>query len=248
MYSMQAGGKRFRPALLYEASIACGLEIQKADTLAVAMECLHTYSLIHDDLPAMDNDDFRRGKLSNHKKFNEATAILAGDALQSLAFEILLSLPNSGFIGRYFARTTGCGGMISGQYLDMFHATQVNISEKISRLKTGKLIQACIVLPYLYTGQPKSLLMPAARWALRMGKLFQLTDDILDVTGVSSQLGKTAGKDKAQKKQNLINMSGLETAQKKAGELAKFLQVESHIFKNTTFFKDLPHYLLNRLH
>jgi farnesyl diphosphate synthase len=243
LYALSGQNKRFRPVLSLEASRLAGVNDSNALRVAAAFECLHTYSLVHDDLPAMDNDDLRRGQLSCHKKYGEATAILVGDLLQALSFEFLAMADLSAVGIKYFARAVGCQGMVSGQFLDMdSHDTQ---TLRLHRLKTGKLIEATVVLPFL--SADKKIRMPVLRWARALGLLFQITDDLLDATENSATLGKTAGKDAAQHKKTIIAVIGLGAAQKLAKALSSRLKTNAaRIFPNSELFTDLPGFLTQR--
>lgn len=242
-YTLSGKNKRFRPVLALEAARLAGLNDTRALRIASALECLHTYSLVHDDLPAMDDDDFRRGQLSCHKKYGEATAILVGDLLQSLSFEFLAmaDVPPAGV--SYFARAIGAQGMVSGQFIDMDSSEASTL--RMHRLKTGKLIEAALVLPF-FTAEEK-IRLPVVRWARCLGLLFQITDDLLDATGDSAALGKTAGKDAAQNKKTIVAALGLKTAQRRSLELAAALKISAaQIFPQSGLFASLPSFLTNR--
>jgi len=249
LYSLKAKGKRIRPVLfLATSSIISGISFEKRMAVATALECLHTYSLIHDDLPAMDNDDYRRGKLTSHKKFSEEVAILAGDALQSLAYELLTLSQFRVETIQYFAQAVGPSGMIGGQYLDVtLNQTNKTQLKTLQQMKTAALIRASILLLYVETKKPAQLISEAEIWAENLGELFQLTDDIIDITQSSETIGKTSGKDKAQKKLTQISALGLDKAITKAKKLANDLSDSSdEIFYNSEFFNKLPLYILNR--
>ncbi len=243
LYALSGANKRIRPILTLESAKIAGLHEDTALPVAAAFECLHSYSLVHDDLPAMDNDDMRRGQLSNHKKFGEATAILVGDLLQSLSFELLTQANLSPVAFRYFARAIGAQGMVSGQYLDMEnHNTTL---KRLHRLKTGRLIEAAINLPLLIA--KNQLTLPAIRWGRGLGLLFQITDDIIDATSDSATLGKTAGKDIEQNKKTFVRELGLEPARTAAKQLAdKLNQEASKLFAKSIVLQQLPAYLLAR--
>jgi geranylgeranyl pyrophosphate synthase len=227
-YSVLAGGKRLRPLLFLAGAESCGAERLPEDALeaAVALELLHTYSLIHDDLPCMDDDALRRGRPTCHVVFGEATALLAGDALQTLGFEVLATRPagdsraarRSDAIART-ARALGVLGMAGGQALDL-GATGVEIPEperashlrRIHVLKTGRLIRLSLELGALHTGANADRLRGVSRYGDALGLLFQIADDLLDVTQTSETLGKTAGKDSAQEKLTYPSVFGLEGA------------------------------------
>ncbi len=204
-YASLAGGKRFRPALVYSTGKALGLSAKDLDPVAAAIEIIHAYSLIHDDLPAMDDDDLRRGRPTCHKAFDEATAILAGDALQALAFEVLASelsptSPNSLAVINTIARACGSIGMAGGQVLDLSAVGQ-KISEQqlttMHRLKTGALITAAVTSPGILSGAVGETLVHLSSFGECIGLAFQVHDDILDVTGNSALTGKSTLADAA---------------------------------------------------
>ena len=242
-YSLAGKNKRLRPILALESARIAGMPDSEALSIAAAVECLHTYSLVHDDLPAMDNDDLRRGQASTHKKFGEASAILVGDLLQALSFECLAQsgLPVSAIA--YFARAVGAQGMVSGQFLDML-ASDAN-TYRLHRLKTGRLIEAALMLPQMRGG--KRLSLPQIRWARGLGLLFQITDDLLDTTGDTQALGKTAGKDAAQHKKTIVALLGLEAAKRKAQTITRLLeQTAPQVFPQSDLLRQLPAFLLQR--
>ncbi|GAB4422888.1 MAG: polyprenyl synthetase family protein [Turneriella sp.] len=242
-YALSGSNKRLRPVLVLEASRLAGLAEPRALLIASAFECLHSYSLVHDDLPAMDNDDLRRGQPSCHKKYGEATAILVGDLLQSLSFELLARAQINAIAQQYFARAVGAQGMVSGQFIDM-QAVTTN-TKKLHRLKTGKLIEAAISVPYLaHTG---NLRLDVVRWGRGLGLLFQITDDLLDATADSATLGKTAGKDAEQDKKTFVALLGLEKARAEAQLITRRLEDSAKkIFPASELFSALPGYLLQR--
>lgn len=243
LYSLSGRNKRLRPVLALESARIAGRKDEDALAIAAAVECLHTYSLVHDDLPAMDNDDMRRGQPSTHKKFGDATAILVGDLLQSLSFELLAqaNLPLSAV--RYFARAVGAQGMVSGQYLDMQAAGASTY--RLHRLKTGRLIEAALILPTM--GRSAVPGMAKFRWARSLGVLFQITDDLLDATASSAELGKTAGKDAQQHKKTIISLLGLPGARVKAEQIAVKLESDaSKAFPDSQLLRNLPRELLSR--
>ncbi len=227
-HSVFAGGKRLRPILCLEAArmIASSLPAGIA-SLAAALEMLHTYSLIHDDLPALDNDDLRRGVPTCHKAFGEAIAILAGDALQTLAYEVLaqLNCPAEARVEiiREIARATGTvDGMIGGQVMDLeaeHTKPDPPTLECIHRSKTGALITASVISGGLYAGGGDADVECLRGYGRSVGLAFQIVDDVLDVTQSSEQLGKTAGKDTASEKATYPALFGLEQSIKKANAL-----------------------------
>lgn len=243
LYALSGANKRFRPTLVLESAALAGMNETTAMKIAAAFECLHGYSLVHDDLPAMDDDDLRRGQPSCHKKFGEATALLVGDLLQSLSFELLADAQVSAHGIRYFAHAVGAQGMVSGQFLDM-EAHDGN-TLRLHRLKTGKLIEAAIVLPYLQV--QRKIPLGVMRWARKLGLLFQITDDLLDASSDSQTLGKTAGKDAVQHKKTIIALLGVEKSRSLALQIREELagNVEK-IFLKSPLFARLPEFLLNR--
>ncbi len=227
-HSVFAGGKRLRPTLCMEAAqMVHGCVPPGIEELGAALEMLHTYSLIHDDLPALDNDDLRRGRSTCHKAFGEATAILAGDALQTLAYEVLarMQCPAEARVAiiAEIAHATGTiGGMIGGQVMDL-EAEHVHPDaqtlEYIHRSKTGALLTASVVTGGLYAGANEAQIAGLRSFGQNIGLAFQIVDDVLDVTQTSEQLGKTAGKDTAHDKATYPALFGVEASIKKADEL-----------------------------
>ena len=230
-YSVFAGGKRVRPILLLAACEAVGGEIGPAMPAACAMEMIHTYSLIHDDLPAMDNDDFRRGNPTNHKVFGEAIAILAGDALLTEAF-ILLSDPGHwGKTGstrllpviHEIARSAGSHGMVGGQVVDMESEgkrdVDLAIVQYIHTHKTGALLKASVKAGALLGGADDAGLAAMTRYGEAVGLAFQIADDILDIEGTTEEIGKDAGSDEARGKATYPAVMGIAEAKRRAGEL-----------------------------
>ncbi len=229
-HSVFAGGKRLRPILCIEAArmIATLLPLG-IEELGAALEMLHTYSLIHDDLPALDNDDLRRGRPTCHKAFGEATAILAGDALQTRAYEVLARIPcppeSRVRIIEEIARATGTiEGMIGGQVMDLeAEHTQPDTQtlEYIHKSKTAALITASVVSGGMYVGAGDSDIAHLRCFGQKIGLAFQIADDVLDVTQSSEQLGKTAGKDMAAEKATYPALYGIEESERKARELVE---------------------------
>src|SRR5215213_2786025 len=224
-WSVFAGGKRFRPALLLATGQAFGAAIDSLIKTACAFEMVHTYSLIHDDLPAMDDDDLRRGRPTCHVRFDEATAILAGDALQTLAFQTIaqdeeLSSETRIALISELARAAGTpDGMVAGQALDMEAETrQVNSAqlEEIHRLKTGALIVAAARSGAIIGGASESELAAVTSYGAHLGLLFQITDDFLDVTATAEDLGKTPGKDARSNKATYPALHGMEATRSAA--------------------------------
>ena len=230
-YSLFAGGKRVRPLLCLEAAYAVSDTPGGIESAACALECIHTYSLIHDDLPALDNDDFRRGKPTCHKVFGEAMAILAGDALLTIAFEILATLPHACDAAKArmvaeLARASGtAGGMIGGQVADLEgegRPPDAALLESIHRAKTGALLRASLRLGAIYAGASPAQYEALSSFGEHIGLAFQIVDDILDVEATSEALGKTAGKDARQQKITFPAVYGLDESRRMAeAELRK---------------------------
>jgi geranylgeranyl diphosphate synthase type II len=224
-YSLFAGGKRIRPILAMAAAEAVGGDAAGLDEAACALELIHTYSLIHDDLPALDNDDLRRGRPTNHKVFGEAMAILAGDALLTLAFQLLASagrLPPERrvrLVGEVAAASGTVGGMIGGQVFDIEGEGQpptAHLLDSIHRAKTGALLCASVRFGAIYVGAEEDRLADLSRYGTHVGLAFQIVDDILDVTQTPEQLGKTPGKDLAQGKITFPAVYGVEASREMA--------------------------------
>ncbi len=227
-YSLLAGGKRLRPILCLAACEFAGGETQHALPTAVALEMIHTMSLIHDDLPAMDNDDLRRGRPTNHKVYGDAVAILAGDALLTRAFE-MVSLRSSGVPSERLLRVVGelsllagAPGLVGGQVVDLeCEGKQVDLEtlEFIHLHKTGALLKACVTCGGLIAGASEEMLDALRTYSKGIGLAFQIIDDILDVTASSDVLGKTAGKDVIADKTTYPKLLGLDESRKRAVEL-----------------------------
>ena len=222
-YSLLAGGKRLRPMFVFDFCRMCGGDWKKAVPFGAAVEMIHTYSLIHDDLPAMDNDDYRRGRLTNHKVFGEPMAILAGDALLTDAFAVatMTELPNPANMGFAIALLSECAGslgMVGGQVLDILSENR-ELNEKevidIQSRKTGRLINAACVLGVIAAGGSGAQIEAAARFAGYLGLAFQIRDDMLDVIGTQEEMGKGVGTD--EHKNTFVRLYGLE----KCEELVK---------------------------
>ncbi len=228
-YAVLGGGKRMRPLLVYATGMSLGTDPNCLDIPAASVELIHAYSLIHDDLPAMDNDDLRRGRPSCHKAFDEATAILAGDALQSLAFELLASNrahPNASIqleMLKTLAHASGSLGMAGGQCLDLeSEGKTLNLEslENIHRLKTGALIRASVRLGALTAGcEDEDVLMLLDEFAAYLGLAFQIQDDVLDVIGDTEQIGKLTGSDANLEKNTYPALLGLDEAKAQIDEL-----------------------------
>ena len=222
LYSLQAGGKRVRP--LYTLAVLKELDIQNEDALVVAstIEMIHTYSLIHDDLPAMDDDDLRRGKPTNHKVFGEALAILAGDALVTFVFGIIARLPNISaelkiVLIDKLSFSAGAEGMVGGQVLDMLGEGQTLTMDQLEEIhlnKTGALLSFSILAGAIIGNVSVEVMSALEKYAFHIGLAFQIQDDILDVEGTSEQLGKTAGKDLISEKNTYPSILTMEGAKK----------------------------------
>jgi len=223
-YSLFAGGKRIRPILAIAAAKAVSEQIEGVAEAAASLELIHTYSLIHDDLPALDNDDFRRGRPTCHKVFGDAVAILAGDALLTLAFEVLSTLPVDAetriLLVKELSQAAGTvGGMIAGQVHDIEGERQpptATLLESIHRAKTGALLRASVRLGAIYSSAPENELAALTKYGEHLGLAFQIIDDVLDVEQSSDTLGKTAGKDEAQQKITFPAVYGLEKSREMA--------------------------------
>ena len=214
-YSLNAGGKRLRPALVLEFCRLCGGDEERALPAALSVELLHTYSLIHDDLPCMDNDDLRRGKPTNHKVFGECTATLAGDALQALAFQMVLDAPLSDGrtlrCARLLARAAGPEGICGGQQMDLEWEGRALSEEELLQIhlhKTAALIRAACLMGVAAAGGTPEQEEAAAAFADHLGLAFQIRDDILDVTSTEEELGKPIGSDAANEKTTYVTLYG----------------------------------------
>ena len=243
-YSVFSGGKRLRPALCMAASELCGGTAKDALYAAAALELIHTYSLIHDDLPAMDNDDMRRGKPSNHKAFGEANAILAGDGLQALAFYALSRCPSKDAL-TYIAK--GAFEMVMGQSLDVNSGGDESLLRKLQDLKTGALFRAAVSSGAACAGANTLQREALVRFADAYGLLFQITDDILDVAGDAAELGKSVGKDAEEGKTTFVTVYGMEAAQDFAKQYAaEAREAVLQVHAAPSFFTELIDYTLTR--
>ncbi|MBQ3138481.1 MAG: polyprenyl synthetase family protein [Ruminococcus sp.] len=254
-YSLRAGGKRLRPALVYAFCEALGGEMETAAAPACAIEMIHTFSLIHDDLPAMDNDDFRRGKPSCHKAFGEAMAILAGDALSVLPFEIIADTPHltaeqKVLIISVLANSVGRDGMIGGQVIDMENEKCDNVDEEnlrnLYRCKTGQLIAVSCVMGAICADAENETIRAAAEYGLRLGFAFQVIDDILDVTSTTEELGKPVGSDAESNKNTYVSLFGIEKAQEAADKATSEALEWLDAIPNNEFLIELTETLLKR--
>jgi geranylgeranyl diphosphate synthase type II len=253
-YSLLSGGKRIRPVLLLAANQMLHGSEKRALPFACAIEMIHAYSLIHDDLPAMDNDTMRRGKPTNHVVYGEATAILAGDALLNLAYEVMISEciaqgPSALFTAQYIAEASGCRGMIGGQTLDIAATGQFTGEEALAEMhmkKTGALLKAA-VLSGIALNNPSDAVIDAMRsYGYHLGMLFQITDDILDCVGNAEELGKTVGKDEEEHKTTYVTLYGLEKAKELAKEQAEQAIRSLKGIDGTDFFRLMAHHILDR--
>ena len=223
-YSLTAGGKRLRPALVLECCHACAGSADNASALAAAaaMEFVHTFSLVHDDLPAMDDDDLRRGRPTNHKVFGEAMAILAGDAMVTLAFELLATDAAPAVVPalvRELAHASGPEGMIGGQVLDIDGEDQsltLAQLQQVHRMKTGALLTASCRMGAIAAGAPEGHLAAVTAYGQHLGLAFQIVDDVLDVTSTPEQMGKATNKDAAKGKNTYPVLMGLAASQREA--------------------------------
>ncbi|MFP3867574.1 MAG: polyprenyl synthetase family protein [Desulfobacteraceae bacterium] len=257
-YSLMAGGKRLRPILCLAAAEA--VDGQAADVLPVAcaLEMIHTYSLIHDDLPAMDDDDLRRGQPTCHKQFDEATAVLAGDGLLTEAFVTMSRIPET-FVGReaiclevinLIAQAAGCRGMVGGQMADLLAEGQklgLPQVEAIHRLKTGALLTAAVRAGALLGGGTPEAVERLTRYGQKFGLIFQITDDLLDVEGQASEMGKAPGMDLLRQKATYPGILGVETAKVQARELIEQAEIDLSTFgPQAEPLRELVRYLLIR--
>jgi geranylgeranyl diphosphate synthase, type II len=255
-YSLFAGGKRLRPILCLAAAEACGGKIRNALPLACALECIHTYSLVHDDLPSMDNDDFRRGRPTCHKVFGDGIAILTGDALLTIAFEIVsnakpTSRYDASILLREIAVAAGSQKLIAGQVADL-EAEGKNVKRDqlqfIHQNKTAAILKSSVRLGAMSANADARELSAVTRFGQRLGLAFQIIDDILDVTQTSEILGKSAGKDVAAKKATYPAVIGLEKSRAEARRLTRQAHNSLSIFPGSDAepLHALANYLLER--
>ena len=229
-YSLLAGGKRLRPVLTLEACFLCGGSVEAALPFAGAVEMVHTYSLIHDDLPCMDDDDLRRGRPTNHKVYGEATAVLAGDGLLTAAFESMLvpgqALPPERIVlaAGILARAAGGEGMVGGQILDMAgeeRSLALAEVEELQRLKTGALITAALEMGWAVAGGTEAQREALRTYGARLGLAFQIQDDILDVVGDQAALGKPVGSDARSGKTTFVTLKGVDACRELVDRLSR---------------------------
>jgi len=256
-YSSLNGSKFIRPLLVYAAGSTLNIDSKLLDQPALAIELIHTYTLIHDDLPCMDDDDIRRGAPSCHIAFNESSAVLAGDALQSLAFEILSNkkyeqISHETYLNwtNYLSKSIGILGVAGGQYLDLSinnKSVELNELEKIYSLKTGNLIAPCIMLPFMLDNNCNASFEKLRIFGLLLGVSFQIKDDLLGYTSSSEILGKTKNKDELRNQPNYVSLLGVDKTIKKLKENKKLTNkiLEDLGFKNSILF-EISNYIFNR--
>lgn len=254
-YSLMAGGKRLRPILLMAAADAIKVNGERFIKVADAVEMIHTYSLIHDDLPAMDNDDYRRGKLTNHKVFGEGTAILAGDALLTLAFEVVLrqrGVPDEILLSvlREISSASGVGGMVGGQAIDL-RSEGIKIDLETLKLmhmgKTGALFRAAIRSGAILAQASDEKLTALTYYAENFGLAFQIIDDILDVIGNEKVLGKPTGSDIKNHKSTYVSLTSIDVAKRLAQAAADAALIALGVFgSEADFLREMVKYLISR--
>ncbi|GJL87549.1 MAG: farnesyl-diphosphate synthase [Minwuia thermotolerans] len=255
-YALFAGGKRLRPFLVMTSADLLGVPVENAIRAAAAVEMVHTYSLIHDDLPAMDDDDLRRGKPTCHREFDEATAILAGDALQPLAFKVLAEPetdPDAEIrmeLVRTLAGAIGADGMVGGQMIDLQAATETYDLAQITRLqdlKTGALISWSVEAGAILGRATKAERSALATYGLEIGLAFQIADDLLDIEGDVAQMGKAVAKDADAGKATFIGLLGVEGARNRAAELVDSAVARLDLFgQNAFLLKDIARFMIER--
>ncbi len=265
-YSMLAGGKRLRPMLMQETYRMCGGKGSVVEPFMAAMEMIHTYSLVHDDLPAMDNDEYRRGRKTTHVVYGEGMAILAGDALLNYAFETAMkafascTVDGIPLTDRYtavaealsiLAKKAGIYGMIGGQTADIEAENSDAVDEEqllfIHKHKTAALIEASMMIGAVLAGADKDIVNKIETCAQNIGVAFQIQDDILDITGDAEELGKPIGSDEKNNKQTYVTLRGLETAKADVEKLsAEAISILQDIAGDSSFLEDLTAYLIHR--
>lgn len=257
LYSTFNGGKRLRALLTLASGELCGVDKKTLYPIATAIECIHAYSLIHDDLPAMDDDDFRRGKPTCHKAFDEATAILAGDALLTYSFELLSHIPNLSAekklqIIQLYSTAAGTTGMVGGQFIDLESEDKtitLQELETIHRKKTGALIKASILAGVIAGNTDQETYDKLSTYADNIGLAFQIKDDILDVTGTQEELGKMPGSDLLQDKSTYISLLGIDSSiEKLNGLTTNATELLASFGKKAEPLIDLAHYIQKRNH
>ena len=254
-YSLTAGGKRLRPILLMASADAAGGRGEDYLTSACAIEMIHTYSLIHDDLPAMDDDDYRRGKLTNHKVYGAGLATLAGDALLTMAFELLarqqgVSAETLLRVVREVSEAAGANGMVGGQALDLASEgkrIEMDTLRRMHMAKTGALFRAAVRSGAILAGADEAALASLTDYAEAFGLAFQITDDILDVTGDEAAIGKPVGSDERNHKSTYVTLTSLEEARRLAREAAdRAHKALAPLGGKTEFLDELAEYLVTR--
>lgn len=256
-YALNNSGKQVRPILYFAAGQAISEAEQASIKAALALELIHTYSLIHDDLPAMDDDELRRGKPTLHKAFDDATAILVGDGLQARAFELIADAPELSAeqkvkMIKVLAEASGFAGMVGGQYVDI-QSTGKDLSLEALRamhaMKTGALIRASVALGGIAAGASEAQLVALDTYAEHIGLAFQVVDDILDVESDTQTLGKTQGKDEQENKATYVKLMGLEGAKSEAQRLLeKALAALSDFGESAEMLRELGRYIVDRKH
>ena len=258
-YSIEAGGKRIRPVLVLAACEACGGDVRDALAFACAVEIVHTYSLIYDDLPCMDDDVLRRGKPTNHVVFGQAVALLAGMGLYARAFEIILDEPQKGTLSqaraaegaRILLQASGTSGIVSGQFYDMENiagnpAVDEEYLTRVHMLKTGAMLEASVHLGAVAAGADESETNALLLYAERIGLAFQIRDDILDVVGTEASMGKSIGKDKVENKLTFADIYGIDGAQVKIETLTQEGKAALQELDDPRFLRDLADMLCYR--
>jgi geranylgeranyl diphosphate synthase, type II len=259
LYSLEAGGKRIRPLLLFATMDAFGVEPQNGLLAACAIEMIHTYSLIHDDLPSMDDDDLRRGKPTNHKVFGEAIAVLAGDALLTYSFEVVANIPNESASPEMkimliieMAKAAGIEGMVGGQVADMIGEEKdlkLEELEYIHKHKTGKILEYCVIAGAILSGANKTELKDLTAFAHHLGLAFQIRDDILDLEGNEEVIGKPVGSDAFNHKSTyplLLTMDGAKKALQ--NHILKAKQYLKQTSLNTNLLQEITDLVASRDH
>jgi len=253
-YSLLSGGKRIRPILTLAACRFCGGEVERALSFACGLEMVHTYSLIHDDLPCMDDDDFRRGRPTNHRVYGQATAVLAGDALLTSAFEVLAKAPGMSAeqivaAVRCLSEAAGAGGMVAGQVLDMEETGRVGTFEQIQTieaLKTGKLIVAAVQLGCIAANVEGERMQALTSYAEKIGLAFQIQDDVLDFDGDETELGKPVGSDAANGKATFVSLKDVSACREMVKALTEQAMEDIKIYEESEFLCWLAKMLAER--
>ena len=256
-YSSINGGKRIRAFLVSQSSKIVNLSSENAMIISSSIESIHAYSLIHDDLPCMDNDNYRRGKLSTHKKFGEATAILAGDALHDFAFQLLsgclkkIKKEKNLKLINYLTLCTGYGGLAGGQSLDLLYENKKLSTNKIIEMynkKTGSLFEFSFAAPFIIKGESIKRIKFSKNYGSIFGRIFQIVDDLIDEVDSFKEIGKTPGKDKKQGKRTLLSVMGEKKARFYCEEIVEnFIQKYKKEFLNYPILGDLLYYNINKL-